>query len=55
MRKNRSHMEDPSAEPLGIVISGWPRAEETPRVHAYVWAPAPEEELEDDTAPLVAA
>ena len=54
MRKTR-HNEVPSAEPLGIVIAGWPRAEETPRVHSYVWGPAPELERQDADAPLAAA
>jgi hypothetical protein len=33
-------------EPVGIVISGGNvRSDSTPRFSAYVWAPAPEEEL----------
>lgn len=33
-------------EPVGIVISQGSRAEQTPRLVAYVWGPAPE--LEPD-------
>ena len=29
-------------EPVGIVISRGSRAEQTPRLIAYVWGPAPE-------------
>jgi hypothetical protein len=29
-------------EPIGIVISRGSRAEQTPRLTAYVWGPAPE-------------
>ncbi len=28
-------------EPLGIIISRGPRAEETPRLSAYIWGPVP--------------
>ena len=31
------------AEPVGIVISSGSRAEEAPRLIAYVWGPAPTE------------
>jgi hypothetical protein len=31
-------------EPVGIVISRGSRAEQTPRLIAYVWGPAPEVE-----------
>ncbi|MHB1095092.1 MAG: hypothetical protein ACYC3F_02885 [Gemmatimonadaceae bacterium] len=31
-------------EPLGIIISRGPRAEETPRLWAYIWGPVPEPE-----------
>ena len=34
--------ETPEQEPLGIVISRGPRAEETPRFSAYVWSDVPE-------------
>ena len=33
-------------EPLGIVISQGSRAEQPPRFLAYVWGPAPEEEID---------
>ena len=33
-------------EPLGIVISQGSRAEQAPRFSAYVWGPAPEDEVE---------
>jgi hypothetical protein len=33
-------------EPVGIVISRGSRAEQTPRLTAYVWGPAPEPEPE---------
>jgi hypothetical protein len=29
-------------EPVGIVISGGSREEQTPKLVAYVWGPAPE-------------
>jgi hypothetical protein len=29
-------------EPMGIVISGGNREEQTPKLVAYVWGPAPE-------------
>lgn len=32
-------------EPMGIVISRGSRLEPTPRFFAYVWGPAPEEEV----------
>jgi hypothetical protein len=35
-----------SSEPVGIVISGGrSSAEAAPRFSAYIWAPAPEDEL----------
>lgn len=34
-----------AVEPLGIVISQGSRAEQPPRFLAYVWGPAPEEEI----------
>lgn len=33
-------------EPLGIVISQGSRAEQPPRFLAYVWGPAPQEEID---------
>ena len=36
--------EELEQEPVGIVISRGSRAEATPRLTAYVWGPAPEEE-----------
>jgi hypothetical protein len=35
-------------EPVGIVISQGSRAEQTPRLVAYVWGPAPEVEPAGD-------
>jgi hypothetical protein len=36
-------------EPMGIVISGGhPVAEPAPRFSAYIWAPAPEEEIAEE-------
>ena len=54
MPKQRQTTIEQDREPLGIVISGWPRVEETPRVHAYVWGPAPDEEYEEAQAPKAA-
>ena len=34
-------------EPVGIVISGGSRGEQTPRFTAYVWGPVPDAELEN--------
>ena len=34
--------EELEQEPVGIVISRGSRAEQTPRLIAYVWGPAPE-------------
>ena len=34
--------EEVEQEPVGIVISRGSRAEQTPRLTAYVWGPAPE-------------
>ena len=34
--------ESQDQEPVGIVISRGSRTEETPRLFAYVWGPAPE-------------
>jgi hypothetical protein len=41
-------------EPVGIVISSGSRTEDVPRFSAYVWGPAPAEELED-TGKMAAA
>jgi hypothetical protein len=38
-----------SDEPVGIVISRGREPEPTPRFVAYVWAPSPEDELEEKT------
>lgn len=40
MPKNRPEVTE--EEPVGIVISRGSRAEQTPRLVAYVWGPAPE-------------
>lgn len=40
MPKNRPEVTE--EEPVGIVISRGSRAEQTPRLLAYVWGPAPE-------------
>jgi hypothetical protein len=40
-------------EPVGIVISRGSRAEQTPRLTAYVWGPAPE--LDPVSGEMVAA
>jgi hypothetical protein len=41
----------PFDEPVGIVISRGHEPETTPRFSAYVWAPWPEDELEEETQP----
>ena len=50
MQKRRPAVQPQEQEPIGIVIAGWPPVEEHPRVHAYVWGPAPEPEYEEATA-----
>ncbi len=50
MPKNRPEVIE--EEPVGIVISRGSRAEQTPRLVAYVWGPAPELE---SSADMVAA
>ena len=35
-------------EPMGIVISRGSRLEQVPSVFAYVWAPAPSQEISED-------
>lgn len=35
-------------EPMGIVISRGSRLEQAPSVFAYVWAPAPSQEIVED-------
>lgn len=42
-------------EPLGIIISRGPRAEETPRLSAYIWGPVPTPEVPVETPKPVAA
>jgi hypothetical protein len=37
-------------EPIGIVISSGPRTEPAPRFWAYVWAPAPEASVAQDSS-----
>jgi hypothetical protein len=41
-------------EPLGIIISRGPRAEETPRLSAYIWGPVPVPEPVELTKPVAA-
>ena len=41
-------------EPLGIIISRGPRAEETPRLWAYIWGPVPAAEPEEHPKPAAA-
>lgn len=41
MRAARILVEEPSAEPIGIVISRGKRDAPEPRLSAYVWGPAP--------------
>jgi hypothetical protein len=40
-----SHIE--VDEPVGIVISGGAVPETTPRFSAYMWAPGPEDEIDE--------
>jgi len=35
-------------EPVGIVISGGPVPDTTPRFSAYMWAPGPEDDVLDE-------
>lgn len=42
-------------EPLGIIISRGSRAEETPRLSAYIWGPVPGLELPESGEKPVAA
>ncbi len=42
-------------EPLGIIISRGPRAEETPRFWAYIWGPVPGTETPAEDGKPVAA
>ncbi len=44
MKKIREVTE--SEEPIGIIISRGDRAEQRPIFSAYIWAPAPETELD---------
>ncbi|MDB4905820.1 MAG: hypothetical protein JWO05_604 [Gemmatimonadetes bacterium] len=45
-RAMRSKVKDTAVqEPMGIVISRGSRVEPTPRFLAYVWGPAPEDEI----------
>lgn len=44
----KAYTSEPS-EPIGIVISRGNRAEAAPRFWAYVWGPAPEPVLEQET------
>ena len=49
MKQSMKRSIDPQDnEPVGIVISrGW-EPETVPRFSAYVWAPGPEDEIEED-------
>ncbi len=50
-KKHETHIE--SDEPVGIVISsGW-EVESVPRFSAYMWAPAPEDDAEEDVQPAL--
>jgi hypothetical protein len=44
--KQTSHIE--VDEPVGIVISGGPVPDTTPRFSAYMWAPGPEDDVIDE-------
>jgi hypothetical protein len=44
--KQTSHLE--ADEPVGIVISGGPVPDTTPRFSAYMWAPGPEDDVIDE-------
>ena len=48
MKHKKREAQSHSDEPVGIVISsGW-EAEPAPRFSAYMWAPGPEGEAEQD-------
>ncbi len=46
--------ESSEQEPLGIIISRGPRAEETPRFWAYIWGPVPTSEPAEQPKPAAA-
>jgi hypothetical protein len=48
------HAEINEQEPLGIIISRGPRAEETPRLSAYIWGPVPVSEPAEHAKPVAA-
>lgn len=41
-------------EPIGIIISRGPRAEDTPRLSAYIWGPVPVPEPTEQPKPAAA-
>lgn len=41
-------------EPIGIIISRGSRAEETPRLSAYIWGPVPVTEPVEHPTPVAA-
>ena len=41
-------------EPIGIIISRGSRAEETPRLSAYIWGPVPVNEPRESPKPVAA-
>jgi hypothetical protein len=41
-------------EPLGIIISRGPRAEDPPRLSAYIWGPVPVPEPVEHPKPVAA-
>lgn len=51
----RVRQEMVPAEPVGIVISSGDSAEPAPRFLAFVWGPAPEDEVELETTTTKAA
>jgi hypothetical protein len=51
----RVQQETLPAEPVGIVISRGDRTEPAPRFVAFVWGPAPDDEVEMGTATTKAA
>jgi hypothetical protein len=55
MRLNRKLAEPQDREPMGIVIADGGTPETTTRFLAYVWGPGPEDELEHEHAPALAA
>ena len=53
MKHQKHETQIESDEPVGIVISsGW-EVESAPRFSAYMWAPAPEDDAEEDVQPAL--